>query len=513
MKKYVFPVIAVCAVLAVLSVSCVSNEPAGKKAAPSDSKVTPAVKGEYVPHLSVKLPSIRIDALSGKDDFVTLPVDEYVSNLKKTWGAYMGEPAPWSEDCTVTVYDESKTKRIDKADAKVKVRGNWTSDYPKKGLRIRFAEKQGMLGLNNDAEFKTWILLSSFKDWSFLRDALGLYLGNMISPYYTSDFRLVDVYINNSYWGVYLLAEGHEVKPGRINISQNEKDNDSNFTGYLLELDEQGKQDENKFNVEYNCVLNDSYGKQVKRFTKNHTIKSEIVSEKQVDFIRNYINKLWKLCYSAAYQEQFYEFNKEKYKLVETDAADCYECVSRVIDIESLVDAYILNEIYCDPDFYLGSFFMDVDFGPDGDGKLRFESPWDFDSAFANKSFCANAQGLYAGANAWEVNHQTRGYGNPWLLVFVNCDWFQDLVRQKWQYINSKNVCGKVVDYIDFVTNNYQEYFEANYKKWDNAGKNFLLGNELCPAASKCKNQKEASDYLRDWIIKRFEALDELWLD
>ncbi len=512
-KKFFLLIAAVYIMSAVSCVSAKSEKKVNEKAAESSGHIDVAAsKSDYVPVLDKNLPSIRIESLSGKDDFVTKPVDEEVSKAKKEWGGYKGEPAPWDEDCVVSVYDGNNKLSLDKIPAQVKVRGNWTSDYSKKGLRIKFTEKQSMLGLNNDVPFKKWVLLSSYKDWSFLRDASSLYMSKLISPDYTSDFKLVEVYINNTYWGVYLLAESQEVNKNRINISENEENDENIFTGYLLELDSHAHEDEYKFNIEYNCVLKDFYGKQVKRFTKNYTINSDIVSEKQVDFIRNYMNKLWQLCYSAVYEGQYFEFNKEKYKLLETEAEDSYDCVSRVIDIESLVNTYILQEICCDPDFYMSSFYMDIDFGEEGNGKLKFEAPWDFDSALGNKNFCANSEGLFAAVNAWDVDHRSKGVGNPWFLLFANCDWFQTLVKQKWQSMHEQNVFEKVIDYIDYVTEHYSANFEANYKKWGNAGKNFLLGNELCPAASRCSNQEEAAAYLREWLVKRFASLDEIWL-
>lgn len=512
-KKLSLPVCIICAVLAVsCSSTKVEKTEGAKKGNDSVKAGTVRNMGDYVPLLGKKPAVIRIDSSSGKDDFVTKPVDEDVSKAKKEWGGYKGEPAPWDEDCLVTVYDAKQNLFLDKAEALVKVRGNWTSDYAKKGLRIKFTEKQNMLGLNNGVEFKKWVLLSSYKDWSFLRDVSSLYLSKLISTGYTSDFTFADVYINDKYWGVYILAESQEVNENRIAITENEKDNDDTFAGYLLELDSHSHEDENKFNIEYGVALKDINGKQVKKFVKNYTINSDIASEKQVDFIRNYMNKLWQLCYSAVYEEQYFEFNKEKYKLVESNVADSYECVSRVIDIDSLVDTYILQEICCDPDFYMSSFYMDIDFGEQGSGKLKFEAPWDFDSALGNKNFCANSQGLYAAVNAWDVDHRTRGVGNPWFLLFANCDWFQSLVKEKWQLIHNQNVIAKITEYIDFVTENYAENFEADYEKWGNVGKNFLLGNELCLGAARCHNQKEASAYLRDWLVKRFASLDEIWL-
>ena len=123
---------------------------------------------DYKPFISEKLPVINIVSDSGSNDFVTLPVDGDVSNAKKQWNGYRGEPEPWYENCEITVIDENNQICLDKALAEVRVRGNWTSDYPKKGLRIKFRKKQSMLELNGGVKMKDWILLASFKDFSFL---------------------------------------------------------------------------------------------------------------------------------------------------------------------------------------------------------------------------------------------------------------------------------------------------------------------------------------------------------
>ena len=56
------------------------------------------------------------------------------------------------EECTVTVKDAEGSVLIDQADADVKVRGNWTTMYNKKPFRIKFADKQSMLGLNDELQ-------------------------------------------------------------------------------------------------------------------------------------------------------------------------------------------------------------------------------------------------------------------------------------------------------------------------------------------------------------------------
>ena len=134
------------------------------------------------------------------NDFVKLPVAKSVKEQTAglDWAAeYAKAPDPFYKDSTITVINEDGTVVLNEAIGKVKVRGNWTTTYKKKPLRIKFEDKQSMLGLNDGNKFKNWVLLASFKDRSFLRDITGYTLGKLLSPdYYASDFKLVEVYVN-----------------------------------------------------------------------------------------------------------------------------------------------------------------------------------------------------------------------------------------------------------------------------------------------------------------------------
>jgi hypothetical protein len=157
---------------------------------------------------------------------------------------------------------------------------------------------------------------------------------------------------------------------------------------------------------------------------------------------------------------------------------------------------------------------MSADFGPDGDKKLRFEAPWDFDSTMGNKRHGADAQGLYAAAIQWEVNYNEQGYANPWMMVFVNCDWFQELVKEKWNTMQKDKVLSKLIANIDFVTQNYKANFDADQKRWEHiAGKNQEVANELCDESRACKTQAEAAERLKTWLTARFKFLDSVWAE
>lgn len=456
---------------------------------------------------------IKINTKTGSNDFATKPVASVVTDARKTWGDVRDDPAPWYEDCTVTVTDGNKKEVLTKTAAKVKVRGNWTTSYDKKPFRIRFAEKQPMLGMNKGQKNRDWVLLAPYKDWSYLRDATGLYLGNMMAPGYTSDFRLAELYLNGEYWGVYIVAEQQEVCDDRVNITEPKKGYKGTDIGYFFEYDAYSPAEKNSFKINYKAKLKDINGTEIKNLQEGYTIKSTITDKSQKKFIESYMNNAWKICYDAAYNNTFQEFKADYKDIVKSKAKNSYDCVSKIIDIDSMVAAYIISEIACDPDLYYSSFYMSVDFGATGDKKIRFEAPWDFDSTMGNKKHCKDAQGLYAAAWQRDVNYNdTETFANPWMMVFVNCDWFQKLVREKWNSMQKDKILSKLVANIDFATKNYKSNFKADNKRWGHVGiNNPEVSHEYCEESLACKNQADAAKRLKKWLTTRFKYLDSVW--
>jgi hypothetical protein len=112
--------------------------------------------------------------------------------------------------CKVSVSGCDEKYALTDIDAGVKVRGNYTANYDKKPLRIKFNKKQGMLGLNNNLKAKSWVPLADVKDSSLLRNASAFYLGKRIlgsDGYYVSDFTPVKVNINGVLAELFHVAE------------------------------------------------------------------------------------------------------------------------------------------------------------------------------------------------------------------------------------------------------------------------------------------------------------------
>ena len=133
--------------------------------------------------------------------------------------------------------------------------------------------------------------------------------------------------------------------------------------------------------------------------------------------------------YEAAYNGKAFVFDSSYREICETDTLTPRQAVEKVVDVRSLADMYIISELTCDADIYWSSFFMDVDFGPEGDKKLRFEAPWDFDSSMGNRDRCVDGTGFFAANVVPGGSYDTI---NPWLVVLIYEDWYQELVREIW---------------------------------------------------------------------------------
>lgn len=484
---------------------------------------------------------ISIQTVNRADDvmkFITEPVAKHVAESIASWTpGYVMPPEPYYEECTISVKDKNGNVTLSDVKGKVKVRGNWTSVYQKKPLKINFKKKQSMIGLNNNAEMKNWLLLAEYKDASMLRDKAAFSLAKGIyesEGLYTADSDFAEVNVNGEYQGLYLLTEMQQINPNRVNITEPEKGYTGTDIGYLMEMDGYYvyESELQGFHVDYadNAPLvpydgKGGSGKTMQCLPESEddpksdigiTIVNTLNSKEQHDFIENFTNNVYKIMYEAAYNNKAYRFDKNYSSISEADDISPQEAVENVVDVKSLADTYILNEIVCDADIYWSSFYMNVDFGADGNKKLTFEAPWDFDSALGNKDRCADSTGFYAANIVPDVNGGPGKGGeyntiNPWLAVLANTDWFQDIVKTKWTETYDSGIFTKVTQILENDSVTYKAAFEKNYSKWDNIVHNEEFSNELSKGAAQCKTEEEAAQYLIKWLKNRIEFLNSEW--
>ena len=520
MKKLVVFLLAVMMVVTFVGCNHKTDENQKNEVDVSEEQVMPIVKIDTV--------STEADAI----DFATKPVSEHVSTQIASWTPnYQMPPAPYYEDCIITIEDPSANVLLDSAEAQVKARGNWTTIYEKKGFRIKFAEKQNLLGLNDGAEMKNWVLLAEYKDASMLRNKTAFTIANEIlnkDGLYAADTEFVEVYINDEYWGVYLLCEYQQVDENRVDVFEPEEDYMGTDIGYFLEFDGYYyTEDElNQFFVDYNdnapLVPFDGKGGSGKTITSlktedrpnvkdvGFTINSDIYCEEQRDFIAGFVNGVYKIMYEAAYNDKAYVFTSDYKSIVESDELTPREAVEAVVDVQSLVDMYIISELTCDADVYWSSFFMSVDLSADGNKLLTFEAPWDFDSSMGNKDRCLSGEGFYASNIVPDVNGNEYETCNPWLMVLAYQDWYQDIIKETWTDAYDDGVFERACELVETSKTDLKDAFDRNYQRWNNINHESFV-NELSEKSKECKTYEDACDFLLEWLRSRVEFLNNQW--
>lgn len=404
--------------------------------------------------------------------------------------------------------------KIEDATCGMKVRGNYTTNYAKKGFRIKFEKKQSLFGLNNGQKYKKWVLFADVKDSSMLRNSVSFFMGREMTGenVFTTDCTPVHLYLNNQYWGLYLLAEQKEAKDGRIDLPALPSDTYSGTDiGYSFELDKyapeeaaKGDEGDPTFEVTYRPTdervrnkwenKNECDGVQIKTYTMLSDIGNRTT---QIPFIKNRVEQLHEILYRAANNQGLKEIVDDQ--LVASSETDVEKCLEKSFDIQSFVDMYILNEITCNPDIGYSSFYLTYDNSETGDKKLRLDNPWDFDSALGLVNYTMmDSKGMF-----------TSTCSNMWLRLMYKCNFFKEKVKARWNELREAKLFERALDMLEDFSYNYESEYKKNFDKWtSNMGNNPETNFELRDEAKRLKTEMEAEDLLYSWLVARIDYLE-----
>ena len=154
---------------------------------------------------------------------------------------------------------------------------------------------------------------------------------------------------------------------------------------------------------------------------------------------------------------------------------------------------------------------MDADFSAEGDKKLTFEAPWDFDSGLGNKMRCKDGTGFYAANIVPDVDNNVYETINPWLAVLMNAEWYQEIIREKWTAAYDSGVLTQAVQHVTDDKTAYADAFKRDNKRWGSSVLDESVAMELSAKARKCVTQGMAADYLADWLQSRVDFMNEQW--
>ncbi len=360
----------------------------------------------------------------------------------------------------ISIINDKGIYEMTDMDTTIKLRGSSSMYAEKKSYKIKFEDKQNLLNIGDD-KGKPWLLIANHSDHSLLRNLTAYRFAEKLTGMaYSPNCRSVELYLDGEYQGVYLLCEDNNINKSRVAVEEEPDEIEKN--GYLLEMTRYDG--ENKFNVD----------------TASYAIKSDLsatesIKEQQISYISNYI--------------------EESYNAIKSGDKDEVE---KYIDLDSLVDIYIGNEIVKNVDAGWDSFYIYKDV----DGKLCFGPMWDFDLAMGNAN-CVKGFDSWAGFNPYHVLN-VNANSNPWFCQALSSKWFRELVIERWNELQDEfNDIPNTV--INEAESNYQSYCR-NFEKWDILGKQTNISPEEIVALP---TYKDHYTYLSNWLSKRVNWLTE----
>ena len=444
-------------------------------------------------------------------------------------------------------------------DVDIKVRGNQTAGFDKKGFQIKFnASKTNLLGLNGGKKFKKWVLLADAKDTTISRTALGMTMSKGVigenSNVWSSDFTPVSVYLNDKYWGMYMLAEQKEVKNGRIKLDEPE-DADENpimttDIGYCFELDYYAKNEPAKgadgdptFSIDYgnyfkssdykieSCLANSGLGL-VKTYTMNSDINdgpedahTTDANSNQVKWIKNRLQALFNVLGEASKNKVAKDINDNN-QVISTSLT-VKQAIEKNFDLNAWAEGFIINAVCLPPDVGYSSFYMSFNNAPNGDKKLRYDNPWDFDSNFGNRRNFIEKPDTASSSGGWGQSSYDPYFmdrtANMWLQLLGKLDFFMnDYVKPKW---NAARENGTFEDMVKLAKTYYKYYdgeYAKNFAKWtttqasdNNVGSYFngdgVNSGELRKPFVNVNERKDAQKETLNWLVKRVNYLEKKW--
>ena len=116
-------------------------------------------------------------------------------------------------NCVFELDSSESSERIDPLNAQIKIRGETSATYSKKGYRLQLSKGEPLLGMRDDDD---WSLFASYYDYTRLKVKLSFNLWRNLLPENPTAIlprsRYVLLYFNGNFQGLYLLAEKNDRK-------------------------------------------------------------------------------------------------------------------------------------------------------------------------------------------------------------------------------------------------------------------------------------------------------------
>ncbi|MCX6168489.1 MAG: CotH kinase family protein [Ignavibacteriales bacterium] len=361
----------------------------------------------------------------------------------------------------------------------IEIRGHSSQMFPKKQYGIELRDnsdndiKASLLGFPEESDF---VLNASYTDKTFLRNVIAYKLSNDLGRY-ASRTHFCEVVLNGVYIGIYILQEKIKRDKNRVNIkkmSNTDITGDAVTGGYIVKIDRVDPGD--KY---WTSAYPSIYGSTKSPVTYIHEYpKADDIVPAQQNYIKDYINRFETIMYSGGYRDPFAGY----YNLV---------------DIDSFVDFYLINEFSKNTDAYRLSAFLYKNRDSEG-GKLVMGPIWDYDISFG----LADYDDGFNPAGWQAYKHYDGLWSSPfWTTNLMIDPVFKNKLAKRWNEVKYKTF--SISSLTNFIEENVVLTVEArtrNFSKWKDL---FNPAVYTWPNQNHFTNYEDEVAYLKSWISER----------
>ena len=383
----------------------------------------------------------------------------------------------------------------------IRGRGNSTWGADKKPWRIKFPEKQELLG-SDYAKAKSWTLLANAFDKSLMRNALTWHLGKAVGLKFCPAYKFVDLYMNGTYKGVYQISDQVEVAKKRVFL----KDKD---TDWLLEYANSSEKVEDP---KVNWTSNGFY-RNGSFVTSSNTYGYVEIKNPEDDGDKHYLTG--ELPNGVSAQVNINRFFNDTLGVrlhPQTYSVDFQNPITgyrALVDTASLINWYIATEITANWDGFYSVYMYKTPYS-----KLYFGPLWDEDLAYGNhtetydrnhfpngdfydKLLCENNFNESVGENSYR--RLQRAIEHLW-----TDPWFANAVRMRYKQLLADGLQGKLLKGIASMNEQLKNAGPDNFQTWK--GKD----EDLYSPSEYRKSWPEASAKLEEFVKSRLAKLETL---
>lgn len=366
----------------------------------------------------------------------------------------------------------------------IELRGASSANMPKKSYSLELQDVNGyaidssICGFPKESD---WILSAQYTDKTLMRGMLSFHLIQEMG-WYAPRYKPVELVLNGEYKGVYILFEKVKRDGDRVDIAKLQPTDiygDDVTGGYIIKLDHNaGGPVAGGWNTNYTTwPTGDSM------FVNFEYPDGTEIMPQQAAYIRAYVDSF-------------------ETALIGPNFMDSATGYRNYVDVNSCVDALIIQELSKNIDAYRKSFYIYKDKTSDT-GKLVMAPIWDYDLTYGNCGFCEGEQ--YDG---WQYNFNYVCTGDYWKNPF----WFERMrqdslfnnqVRCRYEELRGSILSEQYLDaWIDSVAGFVNESQGWNFTVWP------IQGVYVWPNYYIGQNYQEEVDTLKWWIHQRL-----LWMD